>query len=159
MEKPKQPFKSSKYICLPEHETKILDSKTYVYPECIERWIESQEDYDNYCNNNELPAGVHEWHYDTDLYTLQDLLDLAKGKDPKDVIISLSRDREIIHVGISVEHRTQVDIQAWQAAHDAEEDEYQRKYAEYIEADKKYQLYLAEQELEKLVSKITHLKG
>jgi hypothetical protein len=158
MEKPKEPCKSGKYIRMPEYEIEILDNNTYVHPDCLDRFFETEEEYYNYRDEDKLPNKVHEWWYDTDLCSLQDLLNLAKNKDPKKIMIVLHRDRQIDHVKISIEHRTEVDCQAWQAAYDAEEIEYQQKYTEYIEADKKYQLWLAEQELEKLVAKISGLK-
>ena len=158
MQKPKEPFKSGKYIHLPEYENEVLDNKKYVHPDLIENYLENQEDYDNYRNDEKLPDDLNEWWYHTDLYSLQELMDLSKDKDPKDVIISLHRNREIDHVTISVKYRTATDAQKWQAEHDAEEAEYQRKYTEYVEADKQYQLWLAEQELEKLVAKISTMK-
>lgn len=155
MEKPKEPFKSRKYVRLPKYESESLDRNTYVHPDLTDNYLENRADYDD---NEKLPKGVHKWWYDTDLYTLQDLLNLSKDKDPKEIVISLHRNREIDHITISVEYRTKTDVEAWQADHDAEEAEYKQKYADYVEADKEYQLWLAEQELEKLVAKISDLK-
>lgn len=48
---------------------------------------------------------------------------------------------------------------AQQAKHDAQNAEYEEKYKAYVEEDKKYQLWLVEQELEKLISKISKIKN
>ena len=81
---------------------KRLLTKWYIHPEAIEQVIESLADHLG--DDEELPA-YEKWWYTTDAFSLQEILDLSKDFDPKDVIISIYRDRQVQDITVSVNHR------------------------------------------------------
>ena len=44
MKEPQEPFKSGKYIVVPEYKKEVLVNKLYVHPDFIEQFEESFED-------------------------------------------------------------------------------------------------------------------
>lgn len=153
MKEPERPYKSGNFIREPEYEAKTLLSKLYVHPDCIERyeerWLEDQED------ETAEPPQVEEWWYNTDVFTLQDLLDAIGDANPKDVVISVHRDRQVEDLTVKVQNRTKPDLKAWRAAKAAEEADYQRRLEDYKKELVAYKKWQAEQKVKELNEKIS----
>jgi hypothetical protein len=109
-------------------------------------------------NIEECPT-IKDWHYDTDIFTLKDLLDIIPNDvDKNNVVISVKRDREIRYIEVSVLVRTPSDKESWQAAHDAEKADYERRYAAYKEELAAYDKWETEQEIKRLQDKLAKIK-
>lgn len=157
MKKPELPLKhGAKYICEPKYEEKHLKSKVYVHPDYMDRYEENWEDQKE--EDDEVMPAIEEWWYDTDVFTLQELLDSSKDMDPKDVIISVHRDRHINDITISVTHRSTPDLDAWKAGKEAEEADYQARLAIYKKEIVKFRKWEAEEKIKQLKEKLTSLE-
>jgi len=157
MKKPEEPFRSWNFIYCPETEDKTLLHKFYLHPDLDEkRFIEDYEDQ----HDGEKCPHIENWDYDVDAFSLQDILNqLPKEVETNNIFISIHRDRSIDHIKVKVVHRTPTDKKAWQAAHDAEEVEYQAKYKIYQEEMAAYEKWKTEQEIIKLQNKLEKLKN
>lgn len=156
MKKPETPYKKGHFICEPKYEEKCLKNKVYVHPDCIERYEENWEEY-NEEEGAVMPA-IEEWWYDTDVFTLQELLDMSKGMDPKDVFVSVHRDREIRDLSVSVSCRTKPDIEAWRTGKAASEADYEARLEVFKKEMIEYRKWEANQEIEKLKNKLGSLE-
>ena len=99
-----------------------------------------------------------EWWYHTDVFSLQDLIDASQGKDPKEIIISIHRDRQVTDLGVRVEHRSAPDLKAWREGKAAEEKEYQKKLEAYKIEKLEYEEWKASQEVAQKQKEIRDLK-
>lgn len=155
MEKPKTPLKSGNYISEPKYEEKCLKNKTYVHPDCIERY---EERWEEDAEEGDVKPTIEEWWYDTEVFTLQELLDMSKGMDPKDVIISVHRDRQIEDLSVSVTHRSTPDIKAWRAGKAAEDADYEARLEVFKKDMIEYRKWEANQKIKALESKLDSLE-
>lgn len=160
MKEPTRPFKSGKFSYCPDHKDEALISKLYVHPDFMEEIEEKLLDEDQAEGDEAyIKPQVEEWWYDTEFVTLQDILNIVPtNTDPKNIIITIHRDREIRDIGCKVSIRTQVDKEAWQLGHDAEQVEYEEKLAAYEAEKKKYDQWKTEEEIKQLQSKLDKLK-
>jgi hypothetical protein len=157
MIKPKQPFWIGDHHFKPEFETKNLLEKLYVHPDLISDYI-----YNNFATEEErekAEAEVNEWWYHTDVLSLQEIMDvLPPNTNPKDVIISVHRDRHITDITITVSLRSSINEAEWQKAHDAEKADYEKRFLQYEKEMKKYELWETEQKIKELEKKRDNLK-
>jgi hypothetical protein len=155
MKKPETPYKKGHFISEPEYEEKFLKTKLYVHPECIERYEENWQDEHE---EDEVMPPLEEWWYNTDVYSLQELLDMSKGMDPKDIFISVHRDREIHDISVTVSCRIKPDIKAWRAGKAASEADYEARLEVFKKDMIEYRKWEANQKIEELKNKLGSLE-
>ena len=161
MQKPQEPYWIGNHddYSYNEFENKILGRKIYLHDDC-----DSEEDFkEYYCDQNELKIEecppIELWGYDTEIFTMKELLEIVPDNvDKNDVVISVHRDRQINHIEVLVSVRVPVDKEAWQAAHDAEKADYERRYAAYKEELAAYDKWETEQEIKRLQDKLAKIK-
>ena len=156
MKEPKYPLKSGKFIHCHDFEEKHLISKTYVHPDCIERFEERWEDRKE---EGDEPPNLEEWWYHTYAFSLQDILSVVPpGTDPNLVVIHVQRERDCQSVDVDVILRTPTDKVAWQAGQDAEEADWQQRFAIYEKEMAVYEKWKIEQNIKELEEKLSKLK-
>lgn len=155
MQKPEVPYKKGHFIREPEYEEKFLKTKVYVHPDCIERYKEQWEDQKE--SDDEVMPPIEEWWYNTDVFTLQELLDMSEGMNPKEVFISVHRDRQIHDISVSVSCRTKPDLEAWRAGKAASEADYEARLEVYKKDMIEYRKWEANQKIKALETKLESL--
>jgi hypothetical protein len=155
MKKPEPPYMEYFPQNPPEFEEKILDTKLFVDSDCQERFIESWQDE----NNTEEEPVIEDWNYDNVLCSLQDILDKAPSNiDPKNIIVSIQRDRDRDHITYTLSYKVMFDAVAWQLKKDQAKAEYDIKLENYKKLKHEYDIWLAEKELSYAQEKLDKLK-
>ena len=159
MQEPKLQYKSGKYISMPEFHENTLLAKLYVHPECIDRVQERMEDQRE--DDDEPIPEIEEWEYNTELFTLKQLMDMSEGIDPSQVMVSVHRDRKCMDISVRVTQKTpftKEDKKKWKAEREIEDNEFEQRRKIYNEEKAKYDLWKAEQELKTMQDRISKMK-
>lgn len=156
MKKPIEPLRSGAYDYDREFDEKRIAAKWYIHPEIIERVIERAEDY---LEEGETVLPHEEWWYDTEVFTLQELLDMTKGINPEEVVINIHRDRQVEDITVAVIHKTPSDKKARKKLRDAEMKDYNERRAIYEKEKIEYDKWKTEQEIQELQNKLSTLKN
>lgn len=133
MNKPEQPCPPRKW----EYEDDFIDTpiisklmivkEDYNEAEELEEW-KDQHDWEE---GGFLP-NIVDCNYDNSMGSLQDLLDvIPDGVHPRDVVISINRDRYVGYIEFRMEYRTATNKEKLKAAYNADYAEYEKKLKMY----------------------------
>jgi hypothetical protein len=158
MKKPKYPFRSGKYDnWRADIEYKSLASKWYIHPELEERIIESAED--DLDEGESLPP-YEEWGYEERVFTVQELMNLCQGLDPKNVYLKISRDRDISDITVSVIQEIPItNKKERKALYEADVKDWEARLAIYEQEMLEYDKWMLEEQIRKNQQKLDKLKG
>lgn len=162
MKEPKVPLRTGKFISLPKYNENFLKCTIYVHPDILsnygKKWFEKNWT-DQYEEETSIIPKIKEWWYDTEIFTLQQLLDIIpKEANPKNITIIVNRTREINHITVSVIHRTPIDEVAWKAGELAEDKKYKEELAIYEVEKVKYDEWYLENQIKELQNKLEQLR-
>lgn len=156
MKKPQQPFKSRNYkFSPPQYEVKHSIVKRFITNE--------EEDLEDYNDMHDTELTEEEFESmllgrEGKIFTLKELMDAFQNVDPKDVVLSIDTDRYRTYINIEAEHRVPPDLKAWQDNKDAEDAEYEAKYAIYTKELAAYEKWEAEEKIKELQNKIKEIE-
>lgn len=168
MKKPEYPTIPIKNNFLPKHKETIFIDKIFVYPdsygsadyfESEEFKQEREEENDNAYIDDRSKLKVENWEYDNDVISLDKLLKIIGSEDPKNIFISLHRDRQCMHVEFVVSKRDKFDakfIKEWKAENKRLKNEWEEKMKQYHIDMLEYEIWCKEQEAQELKNKLAN---
>lgn len=147
MKKPIEPFAPNEWEYEEKYDPKVIKSFLYVHPDCTDSFKDRYED-----GEEETTPDFEEWWYDTEVMSLQDLFDITPvGADPKKIIISIHRDRDITDIVVRVTNNTPTDNTALaKRLYKKEYKKYLKEKEKYLEDSKKYEEWEKQEEIKNL---------
>lgn len=153
MKRPIKPYKPD----IRDYEARIgkiktLQSYIFVDPECSERYEEQISDYGT------VIPDYKPWLYETKVASLQELIDLSKGQDPKNVNIILYRDRDLYSISVDLTSKETYSSEEVMSDYKSDLDNYEDSLNNYHAQLKEYDNWCNQKEIERLEARIIALK-
>ena len=135
----------------------VIISKTYVHPECIDRFTDTWEDQ-NEDSEASLPE-INTWGYNEDVISLQEIIDKIPNNTPYDkVIFQICRERSCEHININVLVQQENNKDDWKKKCDIEDAQYLKDMEVFNIENNKYIEWERQQEIIQLEAKLAKLK-
>lgn len=163
MKKPQEVWAPHKFNYFHEYTYEGMLNIELIHPDGfsssrLDDHIEFWKDQNDWKEGDPIPEFKEFW-YDNEMCTLEDLINKVPADVPfSDVVIKVTRDRQMSSIGFIVKARRPTDKEAQTAAYNKAYKEYEEKLEQYSKDMVIYNLWKAEEDIKKKQEEISDLQ-